>query len=228
MRAGLPKAALLLAAPVLVTQGRRVRRDTPRLPEATGLRGRVGGEGDALRLLVAGDSVAAAVGVEDHHESIAGQVARLLHQRLEQPVEWQVVARSGATAGAAHRRLEGVHADMAVVSIGVNDVLGLHSDSRWQRELGALLEALPAGIPVVLLGVPDLAQFPALPRPLADLLGARARRLDRLGARVAARLGVHHLSLGGRSLEGGFAADGFHPSAASHALIAKEIASLLA
>ncbi|PVG82610.1 SGNH hydrolase [Nocardioides gansuensis] len=224
---GLPRAALLAAAPVLLAQGRRVRRDTPQLPEAAGTTGRVGPAGEALRLLVAGDSVAVGVGLEDHADSLAGRVSRLLHEQTGRPVEWQVAARSGATAGTARGRVVGLVADAAIVSVGVNDVLGMHSDARWERELEALLAALPVGIPAALLGVPDLSRFPALPRPLADLLGARARRLDAIGAHVAARRGVHHLRLAGRILEGGYAADGFHPSAAAHALIAEEVAPLL-
>ncbi|HLM69468.1 MAG TPA: hypothetical protein VK358_18145, partial [Longimicrobium sp.] len=48
-----------LLAPVLVLQGKRVRRTTPRLPEAAGPRtGAVAGRGAPVRLLVLGESTA--------------------------------------------------------------------------------------------------------------------------------------------------------------------------
>jgi hypothetical protein len=49
--------ALLPLAPLLIAQGRRVKRDTPRLPPAAGpLSGRVEGEGEPLRVLTIGES----------------------------------------------------------------------------------------------------------------------------------------------------------------------------
>ncbi len=60
MRHALVTAAL---APLLLWQGRHVRRVTPRLPEAAGPRAGTTGHGPPLRLLVLGDSAAAGVGV---------------------------------------------------------------------------------------------------------------------------------------------------------------------
>ena len=83
----------------------------------------------------------------------------------------------------------------------------------------------------MLLGVPPMETLPALPQPLARLLGDRARRLDRLGKEAAAGVdGVQHLSLRDIDLDedGAHARDGFHPSEQVHAELARRIDLLLA
>jgi hypothetical protein len=59
------RLAAVALAPVLLLQGLRVRLVTPRLPEPPGPRAGSAGQGPALRLLIAGDSAAAGVGVND-------------------------------------------------------------------------------------------------------------------------------------------------------------------
>jgi lysophospholipase L1-like esterase len=229
---GLARPLLLAAAPVLLVQGRRVRRTTPRLADAAGSRSEAG---PAL-VAVVGDSVAAGVGVEHHVHTVAGRLASRLTAARGEPVGWRVVARTGATAGEVASLLED-HRDelggaaVVVVSIGVNDTLRLHPDVRWRRELGHLLDlvsTMAPGADVVLLGVPPMEEFPALPRPLRHLLGGRARRLDAIGRSVAAeRPGVRHLPLAVAVDATSFAADGFHPSAASHDVLAGQVHALL-
>lgn len=72
---------MLVFLPVVVLQGRRVRRRVDRLPDAEGTSGQVGSGGDVLRIVVVGDSVAAGVGVADHRDSMAGQIADRVHRR---------------------------------------------------------------------------------------------------------------------------------------------------
>ncbi|MGB7479647.1 MAG: SGNH/GDSL hydrolase family protein, partial [Burkholderiaceae bacterium] len=78
MRRYLPELIALPLLPLLVAQGRRTRRVTPRLPEAggpdCGLAG--SGSGRPLRLLAVGESPVAGVGVLRHDEAITGQLAR--------------------------------------------------------------------------------------------------------------------------------------------------------
>ena len=70
-----------LLFPVLLYQGKRTRRVTPRLPEATGDCAGQYGEGEPVfRLLVLGESTAAGVGVESHAQGLASQLALQLHQ----------------------------------------------------------------------------------------------------------------------------------------------------
>ncbi|QIX26169.1 SGNH/GDSL hydrolase family protein [Nocardioides sp. JQ2195] len=237
---------LLLGAPVLALgavgvlawQGITARRTIERLPEADGLLGEHAGSGEALHLVVLGDSVAAGVGIAHHDETLAGRLAVLLSG--DRAVRRTVVARSGLTAaGVLHlvesRAADLADADVVVLSVGVNDAKGMHSLRRWRRELDVLLASVTTSAPsarVVLLGVPDMGAFVRLPRPLRSVLGLRSRSLDRVGrALVATYPQVDHLALD-PGMAGGaadlFADDGFRPSATLHAAIARDVHALVA
>jgi lysophospholipase L1-like esterase len=220
--------SIALLAPVLVAQGRRVRRTTPRLPEAPGPRtGEAAGRGAPVRLLVLGESTAAGVGAADHQEGLAGQVARGLAAASGRPVHWRVLGRNGATAATTRQALlapaPDVAADVAVVALGVNDTLRLHAPARWTADLRALIDDVRARcgpIPVVLAAVPPMGRFPALPQPLRGVLGLRATVLDRAAARLAAESdAVHHVPvpLPPDEVARFFCADRFHPSPRGYA-----------
>src|ERR1700722_13681441 len=94
----------ILLGPLLLAQGKRMRRTALRLPEAAGERaGRVasGGGSCDLKLLFVGDSTMAGVGVAEQTSALVCQVASLLAQRLGRPIRWQLVARSGVDTGQA-------------------------------------------------------------------------------------------------------------------------------
>lgn len=221
---------------VLARQGATVRRTALRLPEALGPdHDHAIGSGEPLNLYVVGDSVAAAVGLDDHSVSLAGRLGEML--ALEGPVRRRVLATSGFDAGQARELVEGklADADVVVVSIGVNDTKNLHSRRRWRADLTALLDSVTAQAPqarVVLLGIPPMERFPALPTALGLALGLRSRLMDAVGREVAARYpNVRRLELPRSDftvLEDPFARDGFHPSEAMHQLFADRIHSLLA
>ncbi|MFZ5541892.1 MAG: SGNH/GDSL hydrolase family protein [Pseudomonadota bacterium] len=235
----IPLATKIALGPLLIWQGHRVRRTTPRLPVAAGaLAGEIG-VGAPLRLLVIGESTAVGVGAAHHGEALAGELAGRLAAKLGRRVSWRVIGENGATARRALQVLEAAEAapaDLAVVALGVNDVLEQTRVARWQRDVAALVAALQARTAardVILLGVPPLAKFPALPRPLRDVLGADARRLDAALARVAARLDarerrVRHDRFAFDGAREFFARDGFHPSALGYARWAELIASRFA
>ena len=110
-RLGHPAAALaykLALSPLLVVQALATRRRAQKLPEATGERtGFVGVIGVApIRLLIAGDSSAAGVGVADQREAVAGYLVRTAHRAIGRPVAWQLRARSGLTTHGLHVMLE--------------------------------------------------------------------------------------------------------------------------
>src|SRR5829696_3438739 len=88
-------------SPLLVRQARRVRQQTPRLPEASGDRTGIELTADAtdlLRLLVVGESTAAGVGVTDLRDALPRQLAVALAARRHCNVAWSMSARTGATA----------------------------------------------------------------------------------------------------------------------------------
>jgi len=233
-----PLALKLGLAPLLVAQAVVTRRRTPVLPEAAGPRQGVVGEGPPWRLLVVGDSSAAGVGVERQSRALALPMARRLAADSGRRVHWQLVARSGITTAQALALLrEGppVHADVAVVVTGVNDVVDQVPSHRAVAAREALTNWLrnAAGAHhVVFAPLPPVHQFPALPRPLRWIAGADARRHDRaLAAWAATRGDVSHVDVGLRLNRGVMARDGFHPGEPVYrqcaTMIARHIAARL-
>ena len=72
------KLSTLALLPVLVFQGVKVRKNTPRLLEASGDREGIIGQGQPLSLLILGDSAAAGVGVESQSEALSGAILQAL------------------------------------------------------------------------------------------------------------------------------------------------------
>jgi len=226
----------LLLAPLLFVQARRARRDTPRLPEAGGADwGRKGsGDGPPLRLLVVGESTAAGVGVAEHRQGLGAHLARALAARHQNTVTWQVIGVNGIRALGLNRHLGDrppAEADLAVISLGVNDTTGVTRPSRYRQHLTDLIGTLRRhrpDLPVYLLAVPPMQHFTALPRPLRDLLGQRAAQLDRTQQTLAAQLhGVHHLAYPAIADPACLAEDGYHPSEKGYAYIADQVAGQL-
>ena len=231
-------------APLLMLQGRHVRRVTPQLPEAQGDRVGVAGPSErsgsgarSVRLLITGDSSAAGVGVQRISDAMAGVFPEALAARLACRVHWRLVAGSGLTAAGVLSLLEqepGLDGqfDAAVIVVGVNDATGRHSRARWLADLEALRARLRILAPRATLhwsGLPPMHRFPALPNPLRAYLGARARLLDaELAGWVARDASMRHLPIPALSGEGMMATDGFHPGSRGHRLWGELLAGALA
>lgn len=207
-------------------QGVRLRRTLVLSPEAAGLRAGVvpATGGPPVRLLVIGESTAAGCGARSHDEGFAGSFARVLVARAGRPVGWSVVGRRGATVLLVrHRLLPEVDTpvDVAVLMVGVNDVLAGRTTGRWVEDLGAVLEGLLRWAPVVVVtGIAPFEAFPALPRTLARSLAERAREFDGASRALCDRIpGVQWVSSDGlRAADPGFwGPDGFHPAPAGYA-----------
>ena len=145
--------ATVALGPLLLLQGRWVRRVTPVLPEAPGPREGRAGEGPPLRLLILGDSAAAGVGAPAQAEALAGQLASRLAPRFD--LRWTLVARTGDTTRDALQTLAtmpGERFDVVVTSLGVNDVTSGRGPTRWMADhylcpQGQVLEGvIPAGV----------------------------------------------------------------------------------
>jgi len=66
--------------------------------------------------------------------------------------------------------------------------------------------------------VPPMARFPALPRPLRDVLSLRSTALDHAAATLERIPGVRHLPMDPALLDpAAFASDRFHPGPAGYA-----------
>jgi lysophospholipase L1-like esterase len=211
-------AAKLVLAPLLVAQAVATRRRAPALPEADGARrGRVG-RGQALRLLIVGDSSGAGVGVKTQDDALAGHLTRTLAGLLPRRIDWVLHAKSGVTTAQALALVQASQpepADVAVVVLGVNDVVDQVPSQRAVQQRAALADWLRehAGVHhVVFAPLPPMHQFPLLPQPLRWVLGSDAARHNAAAARWAAtRADVSHvpiaLDLGLQNM----ADDGFHP-----------------
>lgn len=223
----------LLLLPWLLWQGRRVRRDTPRLPEPDGPREGVSGSGTPLAVLMVGDSAAAGVGTRVQTQALSGQLVQALAQRFQ--VRWQLLARTGDSSADVCDRLAAQSPrpfDLALVSVGVNDVTGRTTLRQWHRHLQQLTGLLQQrfGVrEVVFTAIPPMHQFPALPQPLRWYLGRRAGQLNQALAQFCRDTGGCSLLQVPFPFEPGLmASDGFHPGEAAYALWGQHGAELLA
>lgn len=209
----------LVLWPLLMAQAAGTRKRTPTLPEAQGPREGKLGEGPAgWRVLIAGDSSAAGVGVSHQDHAFAGHFTRTLHRRSGRPLRWRLRARSGLTTQEVADMLRAEPppaADVVIVLSGVNDVIELVTPRRAvaQREaLAAWLLDTGAARHVVFAALPPIHQFPLLPQLLRRVMGDDARRHDDALARWAAtRAGVFHVPVNLQLSPAAMAADGFHP-----------------
>ncbi len=208
---------ILALSPLLFAQGVYVRRVTPRLPEAPGSRSGVSGGGPALNLLILGDSAAAGVGASSQATALAGRLAEELMADFQ--VSWQLHAESGVTTNDLVARLADVAGgrfDVAIVSIGVNDVITGRRTRQWTAALASLLDLLESGFGVrhvLLSALPPMHRFTALPQPLRWCVGLRARRFNDELLRFADRDGrCAVVSLNYPRDPSFLAPDGFHPA----------------
>ena len=176
-----------------------------------------------------GDSTAAGVGVTIGGDALASVVAGAHDERVE------MLAVSGATlADVVSDQLPavaGLRPDVVYVSVGANDVTHLTRVDDFEQRYKQLLDGLPAGVPVRLLGVPDMGAPPRLAQPLRALAGWRGSQLDDVVRRVAAgRQQTVYVDIAGptgppfrRDPQRFFAEDGYHPSAAGYGLWADAV-----
>jgi lysophospholipase L1-like esterase len=220
------------ALPLMLPQALWLKRSAPRAAAAEGARaGSVGAaEAPRLRLLALGDSPFEGVGIARIADTLpvrlAGRIADAQHVR----VDWNILAKNGATAHSLRERLlpkiEPEAFDLILVSVGVNDVTELTRGRRFADALDALLSDLRAHSPqaqIVLLGIPPMQAFPLLPQPLRAWLGGRSQRLEALGVAAARRHEALHSPVRVQPAPELFARDGFHPSELGHARWAEEV-----
>ena len=217
--------------PVLAAQGLSVRRKAQRLPEPIGPReGRIG-RGPRLRLLIAGDSSAAGVGAGTQAQALSGHLVTRLAKHYA--VEWRLEATTGYRTQDAIDQLGKINGrfDMAVTALGVNDVTRGVTRQQFITQQTQLLDLLTGRLGarrIVVTAVPQMQRFPALPQPLAWVLGRQAARLDQGLQQVAENFPqVRHLKLDLPDDPALAAPDGYHPSPKAYAIWAEKAARLL-
>jgi len=219
-------------APILLPQGLYARRITPNMAEPTGARHGHSGTGPALRLLILGDSAAAGVGVTTQDQALSGHLVAALAQHYS--VSWRLLARTGDTSEQVIEHLNSLESqtfDVAMVSVGVNDVTGRTRDRDWRLNLAGIIANLQARFAVrhiLFSGLPPMHIFPALPQPLRWWIGQRARELDSLMQEVATQhANCQHFSTPVTFDHSYMADDGFHPGPLAYTHWGEHTAALI-
>lgn len=229
-RLRLSRAIAAAHGPVLLTQGRRLRKSTPRLPDAPlPWRGiaEVGGAGDRgsasrpLHLLVLGDSTAAGVGVDHADLGLGGRLAEALAARTGRPVHWRAAGRNGATARDLVRHYLtpalAEPTDLVFLTVGANDALALRSAHAFRRDVRHIVEstfAEHAEAALLMSSLPAFFRFSLLPEPLRRSLYRHSQALETTARElVDAHPRAHMSPPPPPYTDGFFASDEFHPSA---------------
>ena len=227
--------------PVLLLQARRLRKTALRLPEAAGPRaGSISSSNSArpIRLLFVGDSSAAGVGVETQEQALALQTSELLAARLDVPVEWQLLAKSGVNTEQALRLLPRSLVkpiDVLITALGTNDVTSQRSAAQFLADYKTLVNRVRQqcnDLAVVITGLPPLRILPAAPHPLRWYLGKYAAALDaKLKRWVQSESAFHYVSLDWAAVPQDMAKDKFHPGLGQYRhwanLVVESIAELM-
>lgn len=214
----------------------QLARSGPDLPDDTPLShdGLVGGEGPALRMVWLGDSTAAGVGAS----SADGAMPRRVARALQRPVDLTVLAVSGDRVSDVVddqvADLAALRPDVVLVSVGANDVVHLTSNDAYRDAYRDLVDAVPEGALLVVLGVPDMGAPPRFAQPLRAVAGWRGRQLDRTTRELAEEAGALYVDIAGETgpamrADTGrtFAADRYHPSDDGYALWADAVVEVL-
>ena len=223
---------MAVALAVVVAVEIQLARSGERLPERKLVLDRPGG---GPRVVWLGDSTAAGVGASSASATVPGRV----QAGLGRPdAALTVLAVSGARAAEVAARqvplVAPLHPDLVLISVGANDTVHLTGRGDFRRTYERLIRALPPGVPVVLLGIPDMGSIARFAQPLRAIAGWRGRHLDAEVRRVAAGTGAVYADIAGptgpsfrRDPRRYFAADDFHPSDAGYALWADAVLSVL-
>lgn len=225
----------VLCSPVLLAQGLYTLLSVSgRLAEPLG--GRKGIVGHAkskpLRILVTGDSAAAGVGVDQQTDALAGQIVHHLQDSFY--CEWELHAKSGFTSKDIYQYLEILPQstfDIAVVSIGANDVTKPLLLSQWNKRMDALHQILKDkfGVKyVIYTPLPPMHLFPAIPQPLRYFLGQTVQQFNHVLNKKFAQQSDSTVLTMDIPFDAEFmASDGYHPSAAGYRIWAATVAEIV-
>ena len=200
----------VLLAPIYIHQGRKIKRETVRLPEPVGERhGQVqlnkstdSSEDKTkpeLTLMLVGDSAAAGVGSQTQQEALIGKLIPILAQQPAvcstfHRLNWSLQATTGHTSFDILRRLYVLPAssqpvDVMVLSMGVNDTTSKVPVDKWQQQIEDIIAIVQRKFGVrelIFLSLPPMAEMPAIPAPLNNFVGAKASILDGILQQVCA------------------------------------------
>ncbi|MBW3096323.1 SGNH/GDSL hydrolase family protein [Pseudohoeflea coraliihabitans] len=213
-----------LLLPVAAVYALGIRRTAPRLPPPRGpQRGRIGATEPVWRLLVMGDSSSAGVGAERVEDTLAPQLAHLIHATTGDAVSWRGAGANSAKAADIRDHvlpnIEERDFTHIVLTVGTNDMKNYLTARQFKKGFGGLLYTIHARWPdarVIWSPVLDMMDVPLLPGPLARILNMRVKVINTMGERLCReRQAIAAPPLPVPSGEG-FASDGFHANAAGY------------
>lgn len=225
------KLIAVLVLPILIVQGKRVRKKALKLPEAIGSREGVTNNSTKppLSILILGDSSAAGVGAAHQNEALLGQLVHNL--QIEFDLSWALVAKTGAQTQDIIAMLElaafTTEIDIVITSLGVNDVSSLQRTAHWlsaQEKLHQYCFNKLGAKHIIVSGMPPMYKFPLLPQPLRWVMGSRAKQFDRLQALAIGKCdNKSYEPLMFELDERAMAIDGFHPGPLIYAALAESL-----
>ena len=217
--------------PIIAIQGIKVRKNTPRLPEASGDREGVVGSGKPLSLLIIGDSAAAGVGVATQKDALSGAIITELYSEFT--LTWKLQAQTGDTTQQviqAAKQISDQQYDIVVTSIGVNDVTKFTSAKSWLKQQKQLFIDIQNRFNpklIIVSGVPPMQHFPAL----AWLFGKYAAQMNQVLQQWLMPQDkfkfIQYDIKEFQALNLPMASDGFHPSREIYAIWGQKVAFLV-
>ncbi len=223
-------------APLYYIQARRVAKHALKLPEPNGTCHIIMPNVPTLAIL--GDSAAAGVGVDGQEDAPLGRIFHHLGAQ-DIAISCHLYATSGHTSFDLLQRLYAMpitRIDIAIISIGVNDVVKATTNKDWQYNLNHIITLLTRkfrACHIIFLSLPPMHLAPSLPIPLNAFIGRRAQALTQLLKSVCDaheqahyvtdefktfNLSPHHM----------FAKDGFHPSKQTYDIWSRTLANKVA
>jgi lysophospholipase L1-like esterase len=227
----LARPAGIILSPLLITQGKNLRKKHPRLPNAPlPWSGRIDGP-HPLSVLALGDSTIAGVGVNDAMHGLIAHMARGLYRRTARGVTWASYGQRGATTRSVAldhlpRAIERTtKADLIVLSVGANDAITLRPVAEVDDHLMGTINTLHNQHPHALIlvsSLPAFHLFDAIPQPLRAVMAGHAQTLEHaLRPRVESLPYALMSPPPPRYPHGFFAMDSFHPSAQGYSIWAE-------
>ncbi|MBO9698851.1 MAG: SGNH/GDSL hydrolase family protein [Sporocytophaga sp.] len=154
--------------PIIIIQGKILKRRIPVLPEAEKNRTGTFGNGDTFSLVTIGESTVAGVGVDDHKQGLTGNIAKAIHEFTGKKISWEVIANSGYSAEAVNKKLipllPSKPIDLIIIGLGANDAFEIKSPLQWKKGITDIIISLRnrnINCPIVITAMPPLRYCPA-------------------------------------------------------------------
>ena len=233
--------------PILLLQGKRIRKKVPKLPEAREPKGLVKMPSKStLKVLAIGESTIAGVGVDFHENGFIGSLAKEMAKQKNSRVLWSVYAKSGYTAKLVRKKIipkiEETNADLILVGLGGNDAFVLNSPKVWVHQIELLIQTLKEKFPktpIYFTNMPPIKEFPAFTKAIKFTVGNLVEILgENLQKVISNKNNVHYNSevvtleqwtkrYGLKGATSDFFSDGVHPSKLTYQIWGKDMANFI-